>query len=473
MKKLDVAVIGSGIGGSLIASLNSSKKLVLFERDKNLGGCASTFKRFGSYFNAGATTFVGYEQKHPIKEIFDEIDFKPDLLKSKVAIRTIQNKKVLDRTKDFDKFLEDINKIYPNKNNELFWKTLKQIDEKFWNLKKLYFAKYSLKAYIKSAVFVAELLKEFKFDIFKSAKGFISSTLGDISDEYQSFIDAQLFITVQTTSKNIPLLSMALGLSYPFHDVYYVNNGMGHIFDGILKNVDTHNKEEVLKIIKKENEYLIKTNKDEYLSKNVILNSTVFDSSSLFEDEKIKKYYNSFKFNDQSAFVVYIKLDIKPELIHHYQIVLNKNIPNCISNSFFVSFSDINDEVLSSKGLSITISTHTKANFWKNLSTSEYENKKIETMNYIIEEFLNNFDTISKDNIKTAFSATSTTFNSYINRFNCGGSAISIKNALSLPSCKTPFKGLYNVGDTVFAGQGWPGVALGVKVLNKELNEEF
>ena len=121
MKKLDIAVIGSGIGGSLIASLNSSKNLVLFERDKNLGGCASTFKRFGSYFNAGATTFVGYEQNHPIKEIFDEIDFKPDLLKSQVAIRTIQNKKVLDRTKDFDKFLEDINEVYPNKNNEIFW----------------------------------------------------------------------------------------------------------------------------------------------------------------------------------------------------------------------------------------------------------------------------------------------------------------------------------------------------------------
>ncbi|MGP2655954.1 phytoene desaturase family protein [Malaciobacter sp. WC5094] len=473
MKKLDIAVVGSGIGGSLIASLNSDKNLVLFERDRNLGGCASTFKRFGSYFNAGATTFVGYEKNHPIKEIFDKIDFKPDLLKSQVAIRTVQNKKILDRTKDFDKFLEDINKIYPNKNNEVFWKKLKQIDEKFWNLKKLYFAKYSLKAYIKSAIFVAELLKEFKSDIFKSAKGFIKETLGDISDEYQNFIDAQLFITVQTTSKNIPLLSMALGLSYPFHDVYYVNKGMGHIFDGILKSVNTHTKEEVLKIIRKNNEYLIRTNKDEYLSKNIILNSTVFDSSSFFEDEKIKNYYNSFKFNDQSAFVVYLKLDIKPELIHHYQIILDKNIPNCISNSFFVSFSDVNDEVLSKKGLSVTISTHTKANLWKEFNTKEYENKKFETMTYIIEEFLNNFDMINKNNIKSFFSATSTTFNSYINRFNCGGSAISIKNAFSLPSCKTPFRGLYNVGDTVFAGQGWPGVALGVQVLNKELNEEF
>ena len=33
-------------------------------------------------------------------------------------------------------------------------------------------------------------------------------------------------------------------------------------------------------------------------------------------------------------------------------------------------------------------------------------------------------------------------------------------------SCRTPFKGLFNVGDTIFAGQGWPGIAIGVDVLN-------
>lgn len=470
MKKINIAVVGSGIGGSMISALNSDNSLKLFERDMNLGGCASTFKRYGSFFNAGATTFVGYEDNHPIKRIFDKIGFNPDLLKSDIAIRTIQNKKVLDRTQDFDTFLEELNKVYPNKNNEKFWRTLKNIDEKFWNLKKLYFAKYSMKSYFRTASFIFELLKVFKSDLFKSASGFIKDVLGDISVEYQSFIDAQLFITVQTTSKNIPLLSMALGLSYPFHDVFYVYGGMGSLFDGILEEVDVHKKEEVLKIKKQDKYYHIQTSKDEYLAKNVILNSTVFDSSKFFEDKKIQDYYNSFSFNDQSAFVVYLKLDINPELLHHYQVILNEKIPNCISNSFFVSLSDKNDLKLSKKGLSITISTHTKANSWKRYSKDEYEKEKEKTMDFIIEEFLNNFDKISKDNIKYSFCATSTTFNNYINRFNCGGNSITIKNAINLPSCNTPFEGLYNVGDTVFAGQGWPGIALGVEVLNKELN---
>lgn len=471
MQKYDIAVIGSGIGGSLISALNKDKNLILFERDKNLGGCASTFKRYGSHFNAGATTLVGYEQNHILKDIFDRIDVKPKLTGSHVAFRTIQGSKVLDRTKDFDEFLKSVNEIYPNKNNELFWRTIRQIDEKFWSLKKLHFAKYKYSSYIKTFSFIVELLKVFKFDLLKSAKGFIQDTLGNISQEYQNFIDAQLYITVQTTSQEIPLLTMALGLAYPFHDVFYVNEGMGAIFDDILKDVNVHNKEEVLKIQKEQSGYKIHTNKDVYSASKVILNSTVFDSSKFFEDEKIKEYYDSYKFSDQSAFVVYMKLNISPELLHHYQIILKDKIPNAISNAFFVSISDINDKRLSKDGLSITISTHTKANLWKDLSKDEYEKQKQITQDFILQQFLKTFDMIEKENIKTIFSATSQTFNSYISRTNCGGSRISLKTLINFPSCNTPFEGLYNVGDTVFAGQGWPGVSLGVDVLNKEINE--
>lgn len=74
MKKVEIAVIGSGIGGAMIASLNQKKDLMLFEKDKNLGGCASTFKRLGEFFNTGATTFVGYEENHVIKKYLMKLD---------------------------------------------------------------------------------------------------------------------------------------------------------------------------------------------------------------------------------------------------------------------------------------------------------------------------------------------------------------------------------------------------------------
>ena len=471
MKNVDIAVIGSGIGGSLISALNKNRDLILFEKDKNLGGCASTFKRNAAYFNAGATTFVGYENNHPIKNIFDEVGLIPNIVESKVAIRSIQNKKIVDRVANFEEFLTNLNNVYYHKNNRIFWKTIKDIDEKFWKLKNIYYAKYSFKAYTKTSFCIAELIKEFGLMLFKTADGFINEVLPNISKEYKAFINSQLLITLQTTSKDLSFLALCLGLAYPFHKVFYSMGGMGQIIEDLLKDVNVHNKETIISIQKEKELYRLISTQNEYLTSKVILNSAIFESSKLFIDENIKKYYDKFSFSDQSAFVVYLKLDSKEKFLHHYQIILKDNIPNCISNSFFISVSDINDEKLSKDGYSITISTHSKAIFWEGLTKDEYEEKKEFTQKFIINEFLNNFENIKQENIKTIFSATSKTFYRYINRSNCGGKPITAKTIFQLPSCNTPFKGLYNVGDTVFAGQGWPGVAIGVNVLNKELNK--
>lgn len=471
MQTLDLAVIGSGIGGSLISALNKDKNIILFEKDKNLGGCASTFKRYGNYYNTGATTLVGYEDNHILKKQFDTIGITPNITKSDIAIRVIQNNKILDRVKNLEEFINTINRIYPNKNNEIFWKKIQQIDEKFWQLKKVYYAKYSLPNYVKTLSFVTELFSTFKFDILKSADAFIKETLGTIPNEYQNFIDAQLLITIQNKSKGISLLSLALGLAYPFHDVFYVNNGMGSLIEDIVQDVEVKRDEQINNIIKDGKNWIVKSDKEEYKTKQLVLNSSVYETSHLFNDINIKKYYDSFSFSDQSAFVVYLTVDTDIEFLEHYQFIYDDLLPNCISNSFFVSFSKKGDKLLSkNNSLSVTISTHSRATVWKNLAKENYEYQKNSTQDYILAKFLEYFDTIKKENIRKYFSSTSNTFNRYIGRFNCGGKAIRFNNIHQLPSCNTPFNGLYNIGDTIFAGQGWPGVAVGVDVLQKELN---
>ncbi|MDK2091046.1 phytoene desaturase family protein [Aliarcobacter butzleri] len=469
MQKIDLTVIGSGIGGSLISILNKDKNLVLFEKDKNLGGTASTFKRFGNYFNSGATTFVGYEDNHIIKEIFDSADFIPDLKKSSYAYRTIINGKSIDRTTDFEEFIEKLNSVFYHKNNRYFWQTLKDIDERFWKLKDIYFAKYSLNSYLKSLKTIDILFKEYKFLLFKSAKSFIKEVLGDISKEYQDFIDAQLQITLQSTSKDIPLLSFAIALSYPFHKIFYANGGMGKLFDDMLKDINVKKNEQIIQIKKENNFYRLISSKDEYLTSKLVLNMPVFESKNLFLDEDLQNYYKKFEFYDQSAFVIYLKIDSKKEFLNHYQIILEDNIPNAVSKSFFVSFSHKDDEKLSKNGYSVTISCHTKALFWNELSKEEYEKNKEFTKNFVLDELLKNIPDIKKEDIKIEFCATSKTFKRYINRFNCGATPLNLKNIFKIPSSLTPFKNLYNIGDSVFAGQGWPGVALGVKVLNSNL----
>lgn len=470
MQMYDVIVIGSGIGGSLFSALNQKKhSVLLFEKDSNLGGCASTFQRFNGHYNTGATTFMGYEEGHIVKQMFDKVGYQPALVKTSSGVRIVQDGVEVDRVKDFDAFITQLNTTYPNPNNERFWRKLKTIDEAFWKLKKLYYSKYSLNAYGKTLEGVAELLQTFKLDLFMSADAFIKKTLGKITPEYQAFIDAQLLITLQTTSKELSLLPMALGLSYTFHDTFYVQGGMGTLIENLLKEVEVKRNEAVTLIEREKGRYKITTTNGEYWSKSVVLNSSIYDSAKLFKDKAIQNYYKQFKLSDQSAFVIYLRLKSKVDFLHHYQIILENKIPHSISNAFFVSVSDKNDaKMTDNNGYSITISTHTKATEWQGLSKEAYKRKKMETQNYIMEAFLNYFKNIKQDEIMKVFSATANTFQRYIGRENCGGEALKLKNILRVPPCTTPFKGLYHVGDTVFAGQGWAGVALGVEVLNKE-----
>jgi phytoene dehydrogenase-like protein len=467
VRSLDIAVVGSGIGGALISALQKDKELVLFEKDKNLGGCASTFKRGKSYYNSGATTFVGYEDGHIIKDILDRADVKPNIKKSHIAIRVIQDKRIVDRVKDFDQFIEQIDRAYPHKNNRIFWSKIKDIDEKFWQIRDIYFAKHSLNHYIKSLSFAKKVFDIYGFDLLKSASSYIDEILTDISDEYRAFIDAQLLITVQTKSENISLLSLALGLSYPFHDVYYAMGGMGSLIDDIVDGIEVAKKEQITKIIKETNGYRLISNHDEYKANSVILNSSIYQSANLFDDKDIKRYYDSFEFSDQSAFVIYLRVDSKEEFLHHYQIIEQKEFFHAISNSYFVSFSDKDDEKMSKNGYSVTISTHTLASDWICDSKEIYEARKNALEYEIMESFYKHFESICKDDIKDIYSATSYTFNRYISRYNCGGKAINLSTLLQLPSNNTPFDGLYNIGDTTFAGQGWPGVAIGVDNLNR------
>lgn len=473
MQMLDIAVVGSGMGGAMIAALNKHQNILVFEKDANVGGCASTFKHKGAFFNAGATTFVGYEEGHPLYNMFKRIGFKPELILSSTAMQVLHKQHTVTRSSDFEQFLKELEKAYPHPNNRLFWQKIKSIDEAFWKLQKLHFAKHSLKGIIKSLIACWELFQTFGFELFTGAQSFIKTNLPNISQEYQDFLDAQLLITLQTKTKNLSLLAMALGLAYPFHKVFYAKGGMGAVIQGLLKDVPTHTKEEIIHIEPQKQGYILHSKKARYFAKNVILNATVYDASKLFHDQKIKRYYERFDFSDQSAFVLYIKLKNTHKLAHHYQVITPSNFVNCISNALFVSFADENDVLLNKEGQSITLSTHTKANFWKTLSKEQYEQEKERTKKALLDVFLTRFDTIKQEDITFVAAATSLTFKRFIKRTNCGGKAISLKNLPMLPSCTTPFKGLFNVGDTVFAGQGWPGVCLGVEVLQKELHAEF
>jgi phytoene dehydrogenase-like protein len=162
-----------------------------------------------------------------------------------------------------------------------------------------------------------------------------------------------------------------------------------------------------------------------------------------------------------------IKSDKKFE--HHYQLIQDEVYPHTLSHALFVSFSDESDDVICPAGhYSITASIHTDVRWWEDAEV--YNEQKDELEGILLKSVCDILD-IEDEEIVHHMSATPKTFKHYINRSQLGGNAITMKNFLPrLPGNDTPIKGLYHVGDTVYAAQGWPGVMLGVDNLRRLLH---
>lgn len=470
----DFAVVGSGIGGSAIASLLSAKgfNVVLFEKEPYLGGCSSSFKHKGHIYNTGATTLAGYEDGMVVKEVFDAIGFKPELTLSDPSIVVVQGKKITMRHKDFEIFFKNLDANYPHPKNRAFWELILEINRSFYTINTHYYANSNLFTKTKSLFSFFPLFLKFQKYLRVNAKSFIDAFMSNMDAEYLQFLESQILIVAQAPLKEINFFTAALSLGYTFNDNYYANGGFSTIFNAMTKNVqEVYRGSEIKKIIKHKEYFELHTKEGVFEAKKVILNSTVYDSRELFEDNEIKNYYKKYEHlnNHQSSFMLYMTIKSEKKFHHHYQIIKDKTFMHTLSKALFVSFSDVNDTLIAPKGhYSITASIHTDSRFWEDEARYKKQKKELEgaLKKTILEEL-----GIGNEEVIACFGATSKTFVRYIKRSQLGGNAMSIKNFLPLlPGNDTKIEGLYNVGDSVYAAQGWPGVMLGVKNLARLLH---
>src|ERR1700688_248689 len=72
MKKFDVLIIGSGMGGLVCANILSREgyRVCMVERNKQLGGCLQIFVRDKVIFDSGVHYLGGLEQGQNLYQIF-------------------------------------------------------------------------------------------------------------------------------------------------------------------------------------------------------------------------------------------------------------------------------------------------------------------------------------------------------------------------------------------------------------------
>lgn len=74
----DYIIVGGGIGGVVAFSLlkRLGKNVLLLEKLDYLGGCAGTFKKDGMFYNVGASTLVGLDEKLPLDILVKILNIK-------------------------------------------------------------------------------------------------------------------------------------------------------------------------------------------------------------------------------------------------------------------------------------------------------------------------------------------------------------------------------------------------------------
>lgn len=485
----DYAVVGGGIGGVAVASVlsNIGKKVILFEKMDYFGGCAGTFERNGLFYNAGATTLVGLQERFPVRLLFDILNIPVETLPIKPidpSIVVYIEDKIINRYKDRDTAFEEIQKNFPYSNNKILWKKIFEISDINWqNIYKLIpfnpSLSYFFKTGLKNPVFS---IKTFIYNLL-SAKDIIKSYLGEIDENYKHFLNSQILMTTQGYWHQVSFSSASMGLTYTNLDNYYVIGGMNQLLNIISKKIDTLSLKTLVKKVKKlKDGFQIETNKGVFYAKRVILNKTIWDFCDLLDEEDLKKlcHKHKAKYNKMwSSATIYFHVKDDKNILnrYHYQIIHKHKNPYTDSYSFFVSVSDCQDSILSADKLkSITISTHCNIDLWNNLSKQEYTEKKERLKEFIMKElynFIPSFRYMEKTEIEVA---TPLTFQRYTGRFKgtVGGLPL-IREYVPFryPSNKTPVDGLFLIGDTLFPGQGWPGVVLGVFNLLIQLEREF
>lgn len=466
MKTIVVGAGGGGIASALLAALRGDS-VTLVEAHENLGGCASWFNRGEFSFDVGATTLSGVGANEPLGKLFKLLGEAPELVRVNPGIVFhLSNGSRLNYYQDFDEWMEELHRVFPDLNHRPFWKKVYELNSQAWGLLDVVDA------------FPFRKLEDF-FQVLKAPQYFhlypylfVSTELmlkrfGLDHPDYLELINGILLISAQTESPKAPFLVGAMGLAYP-QATFAPKGGM----QGLMNFFERKCQDLGVKVLKKSlvrkiSKKTLTLKSNEILSADqVILNVSYWDLPMFFEGEERDLIVPNFLETKTAwgAFTIYFAA--KSEVKELYQQV-HLNHPDV--KNYFVSFSESNHSGFQS----VTISTHVFAESWEAMERDAYKEKKAALQNLIINDFKARFKI---GHLKLISAGTPKTFQRYTHRSSgyVGGLPFLYgMNPWKLQNHSTPISYVHRVGDTTFPGQGLVGVVAGAFALDKELKKEL
>lgn len=485
----DSIIIGSGMGGLSAASslCAAGYKVLVLEKAAIPGGCSSSYKRMGAVYESGATTLIGFDHNQPMRRLEEITGIRIPREALDVSMRIEMDGKRIDRSRNLDAFISQSVQMFGNEEQQgAFWAKCMELAELVWDVssRNTYFPPKRLGEWIKTIFANNPMHVPALKYLFKSTQQVIDS-YGLNIPEFKRFVDEQLMITAQATSEEVPFLFAAPALTYPHYTNFYVPGGLWNMAYACTDYIESNGgqvnlRAEVLGVDwnKKQAIYEVLLRRKSFKTKNVIFNIPVWNISEIVKEQNHQTHFrNEAKKFDRAwgAFTIGVLFEDKlPDTLPlHHQVHYTDYTGQ--PASIFISLSKRGDDARAPIGKrTANISTHTEPNQWFDLDRSDYDQLKSAQTAHIMER-VKAYLKLQNDDVIHVHPATPRTWQHWVGRAKgkVGGLPQSMsRNVLSWPDAN-PFPGMYLCGDTVFPGQGIPGVTLsGLSVYSRILNNK-
>lgn len=477
-----VMVIGAGVGGLTTAALLAAAgyTVTVLEGQSYPGGCASTFFHQGYRFDSGATVAGGFQPNGPHQLVGERLNLQWPVRQHDPAWVVHLPGYDIALTQDN----HDVLRHFPH--SERFWAAQSKIANLGWSL-----SAQGLPWPPTNAHEVLQLTRVGLLNLpqdllllplaFRSTYGWLQQHGLAQDQAFMRFVDAQLLISAQTTTRQANAVYSATALDLARQGVYHVRGGVGGLAETLVNQLRALGGE----ILYKQRVTQIHTDgghvtgvsarhgrrgRDAFMPADfIVANITPWSLDTLLGDASPRRLRQEAQQRRRGwgAFVLHVGVQadqLPPGLPDHHQIITTLDGPLGEGRSLFISISPEWDASRAPAGhRAVTISTHTEVQPWWDLLARDEaaytarKNAYTETMLAAIEPVLPGF----RRSIRLLLPGSPITYQFYTDRHLGMVGGLPQTSLLTARGPRTGLPNLRLVGDSIFPGQSTAGVTLG------------
>jgi C-3',4' desaturase CrtD len=477
-----VVVVGAGVGGLTSAALlaRAGLDVTLLEAHVYAGGCAGTFFHQGYRFDAGATLPAGFYPGGPMDLVGRELGIErwPVQPADLALVAHLPGGVSVSRYTD-ERRWDERRRAFGTESLP-FWRWQQDTADALWNLA-LQAPPWPPQTPSEAARLAGDglawlgddLRRRLKPDLALDALRPVAAHLRGASKHLRLFVDAQLLIASQTTSRYTNALYGAAALDLPRRGVVHAVGGMGAIastlVDAVRRNGgQVYFRQQATRIVMEQGlPVAVETNKGaSFPASIVVFNLPPWNVARLL-GRQAPRCLRNLPLRPQKmwgALMVYVGLDgaaVPDRFPLHHQVVLREPFGN--GNTVFLSLSPAWDGTRAPEGQrALTISTHTELDPWWDLFEHDreaYESRKWEAANRALDAAETALPGL-REAANLILPGTPVTFQRFTRR-DWGWVGGFPQTSLFRTWGPHLAPNLWLVGDSIFPGQSVPAVALG------------